>query len=289
MTSSVTVDRAGTPSDSVRVLGPADELGLRDLMRSDPVRHCFAESRLESGGLRVGAPGGPFWGVGPPGHPRSALLVGANLVPIATDDTTRSAFAAHAIRQGRRSSSIVGAADEVLALWELLAPHWGPAREVRDDQLMMVATATPRVPADDEVRVSEPTDLDLLFPACVAMFTEEVGVSPIAGGMEYAYRRRVAELIRQGRSYARFDDVGPMFKAEVGALSRRACQIQGVWVRPELRRHGLAGRGMAAVVELARQVSPVVSLYVNSFNVGAVRAYEAAGFRTVERFATVLF
>lgn len=289
MTSSATVDRAGTPADAVRLLNPDDESGLRSLMAADPVRHCFAEARLDSGGLHPGAAGGPFWGVGPPGRLRSALLVGANLVPIATDQPARRAFAEHAIRQGRRSSSIVGSADEVLALWDLLAPRWGPAREVRADQLMMVASQPPRVTVDPEVRVSEPTDLERLFPACVSMFTEEVGVSPIAGGMEYAYRRRVAELIRQGRSYARFDEHGPMFKAEVGALSHRACQIQGVWVRPELRRQGLAATGMATVVALAGQISPIVSLYVNSYNTGAVRAYDAAGFRTVARFATVLF
>jgi hypothetical protein len=33
----------------------------------------------------------------------------------------------------------------------------------------------------------------------------------------------------------------------------------------------------------------VVSLYVNKFNVRAVRVYEAVGFRQVGTFATVLF
>jgi predicted GNAT family acetyltransferase len=47
---------------------------------------------------------------------------------------------------------------------------------------------------------------------------------------------------------------------------------------------------MATVVALAREhVAPVVSLYVNEFNISARRAYERVGFRRVGTFATVLF
>ena len=58
-----------------------------------------------------------------------------------------------------------------------------------------------------------------------------------------------------------------IFKAEVGAATPQACQVQGVWVRPESRGQGLAAPGMAAVVvEAARSIAPLVSLYVNDFN-----------------------
>lgn len=278
-----------TDSASVRVLRPEDEAQLRRLLLSDPVAHCFAEARLDNAGLRPNAAGGPFWGYERDGILTSALLVGANLVPVCTDAAARQAFADHAVRVGRRSSSIVGPAAEVLDLWARLEPHWGSAREVRPDQHLMVAAREPMAAPDPAVRECLPEDLPALFPACVSMFTEEVGVSPTAGGMEYAYRRRVADLISQGRSFARFDGAEPVFKAEIGALSRRACQIQGVWTRPDRRRQGLASAGMVAVVALSQRLSPLVSLYVNGYNTGALRAYEAAGFATVARFATVLF
>lgn len=278
-----------TDSAQVRILGPADEADLRLLMLPQPAIHCFAEARLDSGGLRLHAPGGPFWGYGHGGSLDAALLVGANLVPVATDAAAREAFAARAVREGRRSSSIVGPADEVLDLWRHLEPHWGPAREVRPDQHLMVVSAEATVAADPLVRLCVADDLPQLFPACVAMFTEEVGISPIAGGMEYAYRRRISDLIADDRSFARFEGSQPLFKAEIGAMSARACQIQGVWVRPDQRRLGLATRGMAAVAAMSKRRSPLVSLYVNGYNTGALRAYESAGFRTVARFATVLF
>jgi predicted GNAT family acetyltransferase len=47
---------------------------------------------------------------------------------------------------------------------------------------------------------------------------------------------------------------------------------------------------MAAVVRAAQaSIAPVVSLYVNDFNIAARRSYERVGFREVGTFASVLF
>jgi predicted GNAT family acetyltransferase len=46
---------------------------------------------------------------------------------------------------------------------------------------------------------------------------------------------------------------------------------------------------MAAVVRAALALAPVVSLYVNDFNVPARRAYRHAGFTDVGTFMSVLF
>jgi predicted GNAT family acetyltransferase len=81
-----------------------------------------------------------------------------------------------------------------------------------------------------------------------------------------------------------------VFKAEIGAVTPLACQVQGVWVPPELRGRGHAAAGMAAVVAHAlRAVAPVVSLYVNDFNVPARAAYRRVGFSEAGTFMSVLF
>jgi predicted GNAT family acetyltransferase len=104
------------------------------------------------------------------------------------------------------------------------------------------------------------------------------------------YRARVSELVNAGRSFARFDAGRVVFKAEVGAVTKAACQIQGVWVDPTRRGEGLSVAGMAAVVEECRRAfAPTVTLYVNDFNTPARRAYERVGFETVGTFMSVLF
>ncbi len=135
-----------------------------------------------------------------------------------------------------------------------------------------------------------PDELDTLMPAAVAMFTEEVGVSPLRLDGGAGYRARVADLIRSGQSLAWIQDGEVVFKAEIGAVSRAVCQVQGVWVAPGRRGRGIGAAGTAAVVEYARRaVAPVVSLYVNDFNTPARAAYQRVGFREVGRYSSVLF
>ena len=273
----------------MRPLVGVDATGLMALIDRDPVMHCFVESRVDVAGLDPYRLGGELWGYFR-GDLESALYSGANLIPIETTPDARAAFADRLRRLPRRCSSFVGDAEEVLDLWRLVEPAWGSAREVRVDQPLLVADAEPRVEPDPLVRYATMDDLDILFPACVDMFTEEVGVSPLAGGAAGMYRARIADLVREQRAFVRVVAGRVEFKAEIGASSARACQVQGVWVAPECRGRGLSVPGMAAVLHHAqRDIAPRVSLYVNSYNAPARKCYARVGFRPHGTFATVLF
>jgi predicted GNAT family acetyltransferase len=260
------------------------------LLSVDPVADTFVASRVETAGLDPWRLGAEMWGYGPPGKLESICYSGANLVPVQAGTEAVRAFADRARRQGRRCSSIVGPSPAVLDMWRMLLPHWGPAREVREIQPLMSTDSPPRVAPDPEVRLVHPDEIDILMPACIEMFTEEVGVSPLLGDGGSLYRARVEELIATGRAFARVEDGVVAFKAEIGAATKAACQVQGVWVHPSLRRRGIGTAGMAAVVAAARtSIAPVVSLYVNDFNVAARRSYKKVGFKEVGTFASVLF
>lgn len=274
----------------VRPLTASDIAEALALIEQDPVANCFIESRIRLGGADPWRLGGELLGLFSGGSLVSMLFIGANLVPVRTTPASRAAFADRLRLMGRRCSSFVGPAEEVLDLWRLLEPAWGPVRAIRHAQPLLAIDQEPLVPVDERVRQVRIDELDILLPACIDMFTEEVGVSPVVDGAESAYRARVADLIRQGRALAWIEDGEVRFKAEVGFATRRACQVQGVWVAHELRGQGLAAGGMAAVVEHARKaIAPVVSLYVNDFNTAARKSYARVGFRQEGTFATVLF
>jgi predicted GNAT family acetyltransferase len=277
-------------SSAVRVLDERDRDAVLAICDRDPVMHVFVSSRVRALGLEPSRLGAQMWGHGLGGRLESLCYSGANLVPVAATPDAAAAFADRALRQGRRCSSVVGPADEVQAMWALLRPRWGPARDVRPVQPVMVIDGPPLVEPDPLVRRVRMEELDILWPACVAMFTEEVGVSPTIGDGGASYRARLQQLIRSGRAFARIEDGKVIFKAEIGAATPQACQIQGVWVRPELRGQGIAAPGMAAVVvESARSIAPLVSLYVNDFNTPARAAYRRTGFIDTGRFMSVLF
>jgi len=270
-------------------LGPADMPRMRELLERDPVTNVFVDSRVQQTGLDPRRLGGQIWGYGAGRSLESACHVGANLVPVQATPAAVRAFADYAADQGRSCSSLVGLQDAIAPLWERLEPHWGPARSVRPDQPFLTIRAPSPIRPDPAVRRVLLDELDVLYPTSVAMFTEEVGVSPEVDGAAH-YRARVAQLISRGWAFARIEDGQVVFKAEIGVATARACQIQGVYVHPEFRGRGIAAPAMAAVIGKAlREVAPVVTLYVNAGNVAARRAYERAGFIRAATFTTVLF
>jgi GNAT superfamily N-acetyltransferase len=274
----------------VRPLGAADLGAFLALARQDPVVNVFADYRAATTNLEPRWLGGEMWGRFHGGTLAAACHVGANLVPVQANPEDAAAFAERALSKGRTVSTIVGPQEAVRVFWNVVASSWGTPREARWEQPHLEISGAPSIAPDPLVRRTTRADMDELYPACVAMYTEEVGVSPEYGGGAELYRARVAQLVDRGWSFARFDGDRLVFKAEVACATTYAAQIQGVYVPPDRRGEGLATAGMAAVVAIVRrEIAPVVSLYVNEWNTSARAAYERVGFRETARFATVMF
>jgi len=274
----------------VRVLGPADLDAFADLTAQDPVINVFAEHRAKMTQLEPRWLGGEMWGLFRRGSLVAACHAGANLVPIQCTDEQAAIFAEHALSRPRSASTIVGPSAPVDVMWQVLEKLWGPAREIREGQPHLEIAGPPAVDPDPRVQVTAQADVEILYPACVAMYTEEVGVSPEVGtGGADLYRARVRQLVSRGWSLSRIEGGQVTFKAEIACLSPNAAQVQGVWVPADLRGQGRGQAGMAAVVAHAlAELAPVVSLYVNDFNLAARAAYERVGFVETARFTTVM-
>jgi GNAT superfamily N-acetyltransferase len=280
-----------TTSSGVRVLGPPDLQAFLELTAQDPVINVFADYRARTTQLDRRWLGGEMLGRFLDGQLVAALHIGANLVPIQAGPHDLEAFAEMLLPRRHNCATLVGPHAAVEALWDLLHEQLGRARETRWLQPHLELGGKSLVEPDPDVRRTHQFDMDALYPACVAMYTEEVGISPETGGGAALYRARISQLISRGWSFARFDESGRVvFKAEVACSSPYAAQVQGVYVLPELRGQGLATTGMAAVVEAVRaEIAPTVSLYVNDWNESARRAYAKVGFVETARFSTVMF
>ena len=274
------------PVDGRGVSVVRDLTAVSRVLDSDPVAACMVAARVADHGIEPRAMGGELW---TRRHPLESLcFAGANLIPLRGALADLHAFADQALGSTRRCSSLVGQADLVMPMWERLNRGWGPARDVRDNQPLLALHTQPACAPDPAVRRVRVDELDAYLVAAVDMFIGEVGIDPRAGDGGRSYRRRIAALIASGRAYARFEQGRVVFKAEIGSQSPAAGQIQGVWVHPEWRGHGLGTAGTAAVAASVVAGGRIASLYVNGYNTVARAAYARVGFREVGTFATIL-
>lgn len=282
--------RVGTGTSHVRVLGRADLDEALALVRRDPVTNVFAHYRTVVTGLEPRWLGGQMWGWYVDGRLDAMCHVAANVVPVCASREACGAFAARLRTEGADFVTIVGPQAQVRGLWEGLRGQVPTPREFRWVQPHLAIDHDPAIEPDPLVTCTEESQFDVLYPACVAMYTEEVGVSPESHGGRALYQARVRQLLSRGWSFSRIEDDEVVFKAEVACVTEYAAQVQGVYVAPHRRGEGLASRGMAAVVAAVRdQIAPTVSLYVNDHNAPARGAYARAGFVQTETFSTLMF
>lgn len=272
-----------------RVLHAGDRPLVDRLLAADPVLNCFVASRVDAGVLTPqGA--GELWGY-PADQPTALLHVGANLVTVDADDEALDAFADD-LGRWRPFVAIVGRVDVAMGLWDRLAARWPrpyeEARVVRPRQLLMSRSLPCPVEADPRLERATQAVFDSYFTAAVAMYREELAEDPLVTN-PIGYRRYVRSLIDGRRAFAIVEQGQVVFKADLGAVSSRVAQVQGVWMAPKLRGQGLSVPAMAGVTDAIVAEGRTASLYVNDFNTAAVRCYERCGYRVVDELASILF
>jgi hypothetical protein len=225
-----------TTRDDVRLLGPDDREAFLALTALDPVVNVFAAYRARVTNLDPRWLGGEIWGRFEGNELVAGCHMGANLVPVQCTPDDVGMFADRALDRVRSTATIVGPHEAVAAFWDTVGDRWSPPREVRWRQPHLQISDDPAVAPDPEVRLTTAADLTALYPACVDMYTEEVGVSPETAGGKDLYQARVRQLISRGWSFARFDEQGRViFKAEVACATPYAAQVQGVGRGPRPR------------------------------------------------------
>jgi uncharacterized protein len=274
---------------NVRVLHRKDLPAAIRVLSINPIENVMVAARVRAAGLEQSSLGCPIWGFERDGVLRALCHVGSNMVPVNADADAVAAWVEFAGPR-RPCASIIGPSTVALGMWRQLSDRWGPAwrdvRNVRPHQPLLAISKDPQVAPNPGVRKVTLEHWDAYYEAAVRMYTEEVGVSPVQGNPA-GYRFYIRQLISSGRAFGLFDGNRVLFKADLGSVSGSVCQVQGVWLEPELRGRGLAAAATAAVVQLARKVVPTVSLYVNDYNLPARATYARVGFSEVGEFATI--
>jgi ribosomal protein S18 acetylase RimI-like enzyme len=247
-----------------------------DFCAEDPVERVFLED-VARRGL------GHFVAVAGDGGALTALChVGANIVP---SGVGCEAFAETAA--GADVRMLIGEAGAVTKLWDAARAYLPAAREDRPGQPVYVMREPPP-PGETGLRPATAADVPRLIPACAAAHELELGIDPLDRDPE-AFRWRTMAQVEEGRSWVWLEDDVVRFKAEASAWTPGAVQLQQVWTDPEARGHGYAKRGLADLIGLLLEATPVVTLFVRADNAPAIALYDAVGMERELEYRSVLF
>lgn len=274
----------------VRSLRPHERAEALELCARDPAANVYVAARLLESDLSRSR--WPLLAYCPGDRIEALCWQSANIVPVECHAAAAAAFAARMRRQQSQFSSIFGPHDQVEAMWSRLRSWWREPLDVRPSQpLLVIDAGTPLgAPIDPRVRPARVDEIDIVVPAAAAMFTEEIGYAPYTDtASQRGYWQTTRAIIERGHCLVIVEDGAVVFKAEIGSVGLDACQIQGVWVAPSLRGRGIAGSALAGVVAYARKrAAPLVTLYVNDYNLPALAAYRRVGFTQAGTFSTIL-
>ena len=275
---------------TVRALIGSDLPAAIRLLSANPIENVFVASRVRAAGIEQANSGRPVWGYERGGLLQAMCHAGSNLVPVNADEQALDAWTAFA-GPDRMCASIIGSSHVALDLWSKLSERWGGAwsqvRDVRPHQPVMAISAPPAIPADRRLGRVTLDQWDAYTEAAAdAVHRGDRRLTGAGQSRGIPLLRPPARFRRVARSASL--TVTGCFSKPISAPCRARCaRCREYGWNPSCVAWGLAAPAMAAVVQLARNLVPTVSLYVNDYNLPARSdLLRQAGFTEIGEFAT---
>ncbi|MEE2780270.1 MAG: GNAT family N-acetyltransferase [Myxococcota bacterium] len=262
---------------------PADARAARSLLLRAPAFNAYLLALVDKGALGHDEVAGPIVGYWRGGELEGICVLGSNLV--ISEPVSEEAIETFADYARRSRAAFWVAVGEDTTIDRFMNLYGRQARDIRVErggQVLFRMTESPQVPeATAEtgvVRPAELEDLGVLLRTDRAMVSEELGFDPFES-VARAYREGWLRRIREGRCWVIGPTGGPLsFKMDQSATSGDVVQLAGIYTAPSARRRGLAVLGVTSVCATLLQSAEMVTLYVDSANIPAVRLYEKLGF-----------
>ncbi|MCL1959947.1 MAG: GNAT family N-acetyltransferase [Spirochaetes bacterium] len=183
----------------------------------------------------------------------------------------------------KKIHSVQGLREEVIVLENVLEKLGKAASDIYDYDLMSLDTMPSKEgcfkgPKNLRLRVPQMIDLDALAPLQAGYEKEEV----LPRGSTFspaASRVNIANIIAKGQILAAELDGKMVGKINVNAVSFTRYQVGGVYVSPDFRGMGIAGRMATEFIASLVSEGMGITLFVKKNNIFARRLYDSIGFK----------
>jgi predicted GNAT family acetyltransferase len=203
-----------------------------------------------------------------------------------TNNEAAIAEFARLTQDGQSAHTVMGETDKVERFLSSYKREGQTPRLMYRERLFEQRRKQPLAQAVPGLRLATVDDLELVAPVHAQMAFEESGINPLFVDPEGFYRR-CARRIQQKRVWVNVENGQLLFKADVISDTPEVVYLEGVYVNPEKRGHGLGTRCIKQLTnELLAQTNSVC-LLVNQQNAAAHACYQKAGFKLRDLYDTL--
>jgi uncharacterized protein len=136
------------------------------------------------------------------------------------------------------------------------------------------------------IGLADMSQLEQVAEAQAEVAFVECGVDPMVRDRQ-GFMERVARRIGQGRVFTVFENGELVFKADIIAETRETIYLEGIYVAPSHRGHGVASQCLAALTRTLLGRTEHICLLSNLAFAQAHRTFERAGYRRTDECVTL--
>jgi ribosomal protein S18 acetylase RimI-like enzyme len=273
-------------SSGVETLAEQHKAEILAFLAERPLHTVYLAGFVRDNGVVSPLNRGSFYGYrNSNGRLEGVALIGHATLFEARSDEALAAFAGIA-QKSSRTHMLLGEMDKVEHFWSLYG-EGGQAprlmcRELLFEQKFPVVVRKPV----QGLRRATLRDLEMLLPVQAAMAFEESGVNPMEKDPN-GFRLRCARRIEQGRVWVLIENGQLIFKADIISDTPEVVYLEGIYVAPEERGHGVGRRCLSQLTRNLLARTKTVSLLVNEQNETASAFYLKAGFKLRAHYDTI--
>lgn len=255
-------------------------------LQKRPIHTAIVAGMIRDNGLSSPFNRGTFYGYrNSIGRLEGVALIGhANLIETVSDRALQ-AFAQTA-QDCTTAHMIMCEEDRIDKFWAYYAPAGQEMRFACRELLFELRWPVGVSTQLCKLRVATAQDLELVIPVHAELAEAESGLDPREKD-PLGFGNRCARRIAQGRTWVLTEGNKLVFKADVITETPDTTYLEGIWVNPDVRRHGY---GRVCMSQLARMLlwrTKSICLFVNDENEEAQAFYKQAGYHLRSVYDTI--
>lgn len=271
----------------IELLTEANRPETLDFLNRRPVHTVAMASFIQDNGLEGADNRGKFYGYrNAAGKLEGVALIGHSTLIETISDAALAAFALVARRSETPIKLMMSDGDTIERFWNLYADAGQKPRHLFKELLFEINFPFLVQNCKWEIRPAKLEELEAVAEAHAEVAFIESGINPMETDRE-GYLRRCAKRIEKQRTFVATENGKLVFKADIVAETDVVVYLEGIYTAPEYRGKGVASECLSKLgLMLLDRVQHVCMLSNVEFK-AAHRAFNKAGFSSMDHCQTI--